>query len=378
MVSDIIQRTALLLWKRVQSLPLEDRARPLRMNLNAKTTPELYKGSAAEARLAWDLLEQAFVHSGIVQLVVGVQHSLEEHPLYRKPAFILCEDQIGAVKYLAGIDDAPAFSDRVAATWLSHYPVHRDIATVIKLSIPNSWQQLSDIDIVKGIELLRSLPRDGTVLLREASAQCFLGLSKLLDGRSQFVANLLGMTDCPFPESPLHIQIHIPTIPRAVLLVENLTTFERAVREVGLAPLALVYAQGYKVSATRIRANTRIFASRDTATDARDWFEKWFQTGGDSMPCFFWGDLDFAGMDILRRLRAVFPGMQAWQPGYMAMLDCLERHHSHPPEAADKNLQNDPLNTGCEYADNVLLQALRRHGRVVDQEAVLFSGLMVT
>lgn len=39
------------------------------------------------------------------------------------------------------------------------------------------------------------------------------------------------------------------------------------------------------------------------------------------------------------------------------------------PEAANKERQADPETTGCAYADEVLLTALRSVGRFVDQEA---------
>ena len=47
---------------------------------------------------------------------------------------------------------------------------------------------------------------------------------------------------------------------------------------------------------------------------------------------------------------------------------------SHLPEAASNRRQIDPLETGCDYADGVLLllplpPLMRRVGRFVDQQA---------
>ncbi|MCW5573268.1 MAG: hypothetical protein KIT37_09580 [Steroidobacteraceae bacterium] len=82
----------------------------------------------------------------------------------------------------------------------------------------------------------------------------------------------------------------------------------------------------------------------------------------------FYGDLDFSGLSILARLRGSFENTVAWQAGYDPMLAILENGGGHLPEAAKKGAQRDPLRTGCMYADDVLLPALRREGRFVDQE----------
>lgn len=82
----------------------------------------------------------------------------------------------------------------------------------------------------------------------------------------------------------------------------------------------------------------------------------------------FWGDLDYAGMGILKALRNSLPNLQAWQPGYQPMLEILENGGGHTPEQAGKIGQNDPGETGCGYSDFSLLPSLRKQGRFVDQE----------
>ncbi|AEI82178.1 hypothetical protein CNE_BB1p07610 (plasmid) [Cupriavidus necator N-1] len=75
-------------------------------------------------------------------------------------------------------------------------------------------------------------------------------------------------------------------------------------------------------------------------------------------------------MDILKELRVVFPGAQAWKAGYEALLARLLAEESHAPDEARKSGQTDPGLTGCPYADEVLLPALRTLGRFVDQESL--------
>lgn len=85
----------------------------------------------------------------------------------------------------------------------------------------------------------------------------------------------------------------------------------------------------------------------------------------------FFGDLDYADMQILGSLREVFAGARAWEPGYGMLADAIERGGGHAPGLAAKELQADPGHTGCTYADQRLLPLMRLHGRFMDQE--LFS-----
>ena len=43
-------------------------------------------------------------------------------------------------------------------------------------------------------------------------------------------------------------------------------------------------------------------------------FLVWLYSASTDRAIHFWGDLDFAGMDILKELRVVFPEAQAWGP----------------------------------------------------------------
>jgi hypothetical protein len=89
---------------------------------------------------------------------------------------------------------------------------------------------------------------------------------------------------------------------------------------------------------------------------------------GAEVPASFYGDLDFAGLAILAKLRQSFPDARAWRAGYDPLLARLEAGGGHSPAAARKQGQRDPGTTGCVYADEVLLPAIRMHYRFVDQE----------
>lgn len=218
------------------------------------------------------------------------------------------------------------------------------------------------------------------LLLREVSAQLFWGMSKVLDKRQGLVAALLGLDECPFPEAPVQLQVHIPEGLRGgVLFIENLTSFERAVRAGGPAfsGLTLVYASGFKGSAQRLRteAGCSLYYSRSGVRAGREVeaFEDWlFGKRSDALvPTYFWGDLDFSGMRILAAMRSSFPELRAWESGYAPMLEELVAGRGHSPEASEKSGQRALSSTGCGYADRELVPALHRWGTYVDQE--LFS-----
>jgi len=223
---------------------------------------------------------------------------------------------------------------------------------------------------------LNELPalKNEPLLLREVSSQLFWGMSKVLDKRQALIAALLELDDCPFPESPVQLQVFLPPAGfRGVLFIENLMTYDRAMRSgsAALDGLALAYASGFKGSAQRLRTPegcSLFFSDQGGDTrDLRDGFKAWL-FGKGVQPAYFWGDLDWAGMRILAAMRASFPGLTAWQPGYAPMLTSLQEGHGHSPEAAEKQGQKALTGAGCPYADGHLMPALHDTGCFVDQE----------
>lgn len=248
----------------------------------------------------------------------------------------------------------------------------------VKSAVSGYCIDMVDRTMAEVVDRLNHLPRlaDKPMLLREVSSQLFWGMSKVLDKRQGMVAALLETDDCPFPESPVQLQIYLPPNGyRAVLFIENLMSFERAARSASAAfeALALVYASGFKSSAQRLRSpdgcSLYYSAKGGISRDFTDSFETWL-FGKQSKPAYFWGDLDWAGMRILAAMRATFPDIEAWEAGYSVMLNALREGYGHSPEAADKQGQKAIGAVGCSYADRTLLPVLTAEGRFVDQEQV--------
>jgi len=246
----------------------------------------------------------------------------------------------------------------------------------IKRSVAEYCIDIPDKPMSEVVARLNELPAlaDAPLLLREVSSQLFWGMSKVLDKRQGMVAALLGLEECPFMESPVQLQVFLPPSGfRGVLFIENVTTFDRAMRSNSLTfeGLALAFASGFKGSAQRIRALegcSLFFSDRGSDTrDLRDGFRAWL-FGKGTQPAYFWGDLDWAGMRILTAMRASFPDLTAWQPGYAPMLSALKEGQGHSPESAEKRGQKALARSGCNYADEQLLPALYETERFVDQE----------
>ena len=133
---------------------------------------------------------------------------------------------------------------------------------------------------------------------------------------------MLGQPECPFPESAIQPLVQLPAGGlKGALFIENQMSFEQAARSgsANLEGLALVYAAGFKGSAQHLRspAGASVFYSERGWMDseAREGFRGNLFSTEDLRPSYFWGDLDWSGMSILKALRSSFPNMEAWEPG---------------------------------------------------------------
>ncbi|MEH2528436.1 MULTISPECIES: Wadjet anti-phage system protein JetD domain-containing protein [unclassified Bradyrhizobium] len=207
------------------------------------------------------------------------------------------------------------------------------------------------------------------LLLREVSSRAFWGLSKLLDGRGDIVAALLEVDECPFPEQPVILNVHLWRASLSLLFVENHVSFERLRRRTDLVDTALVYSSGFRGAALRLRKpqGASIYYSRGCPDDATGAFEFALFSVPD-ISTFFWGDLDYSGMAILAALRSTFPNAQAWRPGYEPMVERLRSGEGHSPLESGKEGQRPIDLTGCPYADEVLIPTLKASGLFIDQE----------
>lgn len=218
--------------------------------------------------------------------------------------------------------------------------------------------------------LARLAAIDCAATLRQLSTHIFWGDSKVLDDRAELIAALFPALQ--IRERPIVVAVHLPLIVRGVLFIENQDTYTAAIG--GQPPEttehALIYMAGFRGAAARIRSRDGAclhFGGPGMASRSGEFERWWFDAAPfDEEPfvnaMHFWGDLDFAGLQILKSLRSRFPAVAAWRPGYEPMLAELCSAGASPIRDLELQKQVDPVTTGCEYTDNELLPAIRRHG----------------
>lgn len=357
---------------------------PVRLKLDQRELPELHGQVHAEALGRVVLLLRELSDTGWVRLILAREREFADFA-DRKPQLELVD--FDALAEWAGyVRLADRWQRRLTAHLERHWADSDDGGkrVLIDYLSRNPLSALSTVstdEATRCLQDLRELCLSGqTMPLREASARVFHGRSKVLDTRDELL-RLLGATHGQFWEAPIQLLIDVPVFFDEALFIENLVTFERMAdaRAPEWQHSLLIYAAGFKGSARRLRhrGGCRVYlrtamaetlsvdptSSRGLAV-VNDWlFDRAL------LPVRFFGDLDYAGMQILASLREVFPDATAWQPGYAELLSVITSGGGHMPEAANKERQADPETTGCAYADEILLTVLRGVGRFVDQEA---------
>ncbi|MFZ4550244.1 MAG: Wadjet anti-phage system protein JetD domain-containing protein [Aquabacterium sp.] len=362
--------------------------RSVTLKLDAKVLPELHATQTPDGLASIDALLQSLVQTGWVSLRT------------KKPE---------AFQTLADQDPTLALKDADAlALWSGHQPAgpkwSRDLVQQLSapgvLDVPDApalldylqrnplpwFQGLAAAECARTLNGLAQACRSGpSGYLRQLSARHFRGHSKVLDSREEML-RLLGAREGQFLEAPIQLLVSLPpgggqtqaqAAAPSVLFIENLVSFEYMAdaRLLTWADATLVYASGFKGAARRLRTpQGSTLYWRHAATDAgrlafADWLYAHDSVRQETTSVHFYGDLDWAGMQILAHLRQSFPNCEAWQPGYAGLLSLMAATGGHRPEIAAKEGQADPGFTGCAYADAVLLPALRQTGLCVDQEA---------
>lgn len=340
----------------------------MRLNLKcgAKETPELYDfDDQSQVRVVWEDLKQ-LQRLGVLDLKlkrqkrgyneyddgrIDLKYEAEEvvRLWLERPAFDpqlhLWRAAIG--KYRSAFEDGGVALEHEALTFPGR-----------------SYRQLAAAFARIGETL--SAPQT----LRQLSARCFWGESKFLDRRERLVIATYPSLAANIYARPLLLSVYLPHDLEQILFIENQDTF---LQMMALKPArwGLVYMGGFRGTALRVREPGQAVFSyvNATADEQRDLFEQ-FWLGGAQLPCYFWGDLDYAGLSILAALKQVFPSVEAWQPGYQPMVDILQMERGHHMIAGGKEKQLKPSVIECRYADYVLLPAVEEYQSFVDQEAV--------
>ncbi len=248
-----------------------------------------------------------------------------------------------------------------------HFPGGIELLRARAISVAG----LSSAEVVQGFVQLGRYQYQ-RLTLRQLSALCFWGDSKFLDHRQPLLLSLY--PDIAIRERPIVLNVFLPQTIEGVLLIENQDSYTSAATgsPASAGNKVLVYCSGFSGSAARIRQRAGVNIHYSGEFEQQQLFERWwFGSDWCGPGLSFWGDLDFSGMAILKALKQSFPAISAWQAGYEPMLSLINAGLGHRPEQCGKGDQADPQKTGCEYADNILLPALRDKGCFMDQEGVV-------
>lgn len=348
----------------VDHTPLNERARPPGFRVRQSNLPAFFAiEDAQDRRLVWRFVEQ-LRDAGWIRISGGRQRA-DQAPWDVSPRLTLVPEAEQAIRAALGRENPETPYGR---TWrdLVLGAAPRFAGNVQPLSrAPIELPDTTPEEIIERIVQMSKLVPE--TLAREASARSFWGLSKLLDNRVDAVNAALG--HLVLREKPLLVNVHVPgNTLQEILFVENEVSYLTAIDACPLER-ALVWSSGFMASAKRLReaGGMTLHATGHSDREGVRRLEALLKSA-EGLPFAFFGDLDYAGMRILRQLRETFPLMTAWKIGYAFLVDQLVRGEGHAPEAGEKAGQVDPQATGCAYADGQLLPAIRKWGRFVDQE----------
>lgn len=363
---------------RIDTKPFAERRRDLLFPLNLESWPAFFAiDHPGERAVVWQWLETLASRAGLALKLDQRKSRCDLDIWERQPRLVVTPEAEGLLREATGrppkdmswsIGWAKAVESRFGESALA----------VRLLARPIHISQRAPEAILERFAGITTLA-ESSLMLHEVASRQFWGLSKILNKQQEAIALLLEKPLCPFSDKPVQLLVSALTddAEAPILFIENAATFESlAAGRMEMAQgFILVFASGYKAVARRLRTPggssvyfaPRIFQSNSALPGT---FLAWLYSQGHDRDIHFWGDLDLAGMDILKELRVIFPEAQAWRPGYQALFELLIAGESHAPEDANKTRQNDPGLTGCVYADDVLLPALRKYGRFVDQESL--------
>ena len=338
-----------------------DRSNALTRRVKKSTIPELYQ-FGEDTPYRWQLLERLASEYGIFEIIYD--RKLERHQeRYENAQFRFRPESEDLLREWLNRPRIDPTSEAWKLAIEQYAGCFADQGAALLNTRPTATG-LSPAELVAGFAAVAD-HLDQQLTLREISARCFRGDSKFLDQRQELLIKLFGERASLIQPRPLLLTAWAPAGFTQLLIVENQDSFLRLVDNPP-AGYALLYSGGFRASADRLTSEHTRFAFLP-GSDANGFEQQW-RSG--TLPMYFWGDLDFAGMGILKALRSTLPQLTAWQSGYAPMVAMLEQGGGHPYEQAGKSGQSDPGATGCAYADTILLPMLSDTNLGVDQETI--------
>ncbi|MFT7859718.1 MAG: Wadjet anti-phage system protein JetD domain-containing protein [Sulfurimonas sp.] len=249
--------------------------------------------------------------------------------------------------------------------------LNKNIKALLLNMQPIQIKEKSAKSVIVNIENYLKLDRAND-LIREASSFIFWGHSKILDNRPDFW-NILKIQ-----QQPIQILVSLKSENcKKILFIENKQTFESLQRNNSLAKkYILIYLSGFMGTASRLinKKYRSFYINPNTRnTIAKEYLHAIFDSQSD-FNYYFWGDLDYEGINIYLSLKKLFNSVELWKPGYDKMIGMLSTSNGHSPSMAKKKDQNKPGKTFNTYIDDILIPQMEDKG-FFDQEGIIFTDL---
>lgn len=355
---------------------LEKNVKPF-FRVTPKTTPELFDSIDDDPRYLWDLIKMLDKEYHVIS--VKKQRGRTGKELYENAQILFNPDKESQVRQWL---NRPAF-DPYTLTWkealAKHSDKFEDNGIALKQPVRVAEKTANEV-VISFAKLADEISTPQT--LRNLSSKCFWGDSKFLDAHMPLVQLLFPEASHNILPRPIMLNIALPEDIHDVIFVENQDSFmmlkQLAQKDPRFIKTAFVFSSGFKATSPIIRKKGHVIFSvvNGTSAESLAYFEQWwFREEPHDIRSYFWGDMDYAGITILKSLKQSFGDLGAWKTGYDIMLRFHQKGHGHEIRDSKKMQQLDPGTCNCAYTDDQLLPAIRSSQRFLDQEIVAFKDL---
>ena len=355
---------------------LEKNVKPF-FRVSPKTTPEFFDTLDDDPKYLWDLVKTLDKEYHVLSVRKQRGRSGKEH--FETAQILFNPDKEPQVREWL---NRPAF-DPYTLTWNQALEKHRekfeDHGVSLEQPVRVETKTANEV-VLSFAKLANEISTPQT--LRNLSSKCFWGDSKFLDAHSKLVHQLFPEASQNILPRPIMLNIALPEDIHEVIFVENQDSFlmlkQLALKDPRFVKTAFVFSSGFKITSPAIRKKGQVIFSvvSGTTPEALRQFEKWwFNEEPHQVNTYFWGDMDYAGIAILKLLKQSFTEISAWKTGYDLMLKFHENGHGHKIRDSKKMQQLDPGTCNCRYTDDQILPAIRNTQRFLDQEIVALEDL---
>lgn len=352
-------------------------------SITPKSAPELFDFDHPDTQYLWPLIESK-LHK---------EHEIIKRIQYKRVP-------INAEKYEKAIIYFNQQSEELVRAWLQR-PARQSYALQWHAALDkfpqfrtSSLNQAIQVSSLSALELLAGFDRvekelitlnesSEKISLRGLSARCFWGDSKFLDARRELLEHVFDLFKIVVIPRAIMLSAYIPLQLSELIFVENFDSFLSTVKAIKAstkyASTAVVYSAGYRGSAHLIRSlgHSQFVTMNSVENDVfKVFYDWWFLQSELNVKTYFWGDLDYEGVRILKALNNNFPNTKAWQLAYNLMLKYHHNGLGHSPKLANKQHQIQPEPSGCAYADRELTPQLIKSQRFLDQEVISQAQLL--